>query len=476
MSLDIGVPGGKGIQPGFSVRRTSHGLGIGAGAMHSVGAIFGIHRDRNAALVNVFPVPPLGGEGWTVYSFVNSSAFTLLPGTELEADVLVVGGGGAGGAVDANAAGGGGGAGAVICQHGITITGGENDGPAIVGAGGTISHYNAEDVEHHDAEDSSFGDIVAKGGGRGGESCGGRVLAADGGSGGGGAAQATVSSDAAGGASLQEPYITKTNLPYGDGETESFESLIRGWGYPHGENQGPWEDSGGNQYWLVEHPGGHAGNGAAGLDGTTTGGGGGGAMANSYYGFDQFGEARSQNCFHGLDGRPCDIRGWEFWAETDHFFQFVDWFGGGGAAGSVGPGGWSWTSYATKPGYGGGGAKGTYSGSYGAHGAPWSGGGGCGGAYFFEGYGSDSHILDAGNGGKGIVVVRIRTQDEWMVRHPQITGVHPDPHVADQTLQYGYPICLCDDTHVRIRHLPTEMTHDDCSGDEQCPRTWAEMQ
>jgi hypothetical protein len=130
------------------------------------------------------------------------------------------------------------------------------------------------------------------------------------------------------------------------------------------------------------------------------------------------------------------------------------------------PGGWTWHSVLSKPGYGGGGGY-SYDSGHGIHGAPWSGGGGCGGGiYYGDGKGN---VLSPGNGGKGIVVVRIRTQDEWMVKHPQITGVD------EEETQYGKPLCLCDDPAVRIRHLPIEMTHDDIAMDENCPRTYEEV-
>ena len=73
-------------------------------------------------------------------------------------------------------------------------------------------------------------------------------------------------------------------------------------------------------------------------------------------------------------------------------------------------------------------------------------------------------------GGDGVVIIRIRTCDEDLITYPLITGTDPDP----EHNEFGLPVCLCDDPHVTIRRLPEYMTHNDESGDEQCPRTYEE--
>ena len=78
-------------------------------------------------------------------------------------------------------------------------------------------------------------------------------------------------------------------------------------------------------------------------------------------------------------------------------------------------------------------------------------------------------VVNTNAGGSGIVVIRIHTEDEDLVTYPLITGTDP---VATE---FGLPACLCDDPAVTIRRLPEYMTHDDCSGDEQCPRTYEEV-
>jgi len=108
-------------------------------------------------------------------------------------DVLIVAGGGGGGAAFSNSPryGGGGGAGGLKFKEGYFLTS-ESSIPVIVGQGGRGSdnrHSNPHRVAGDDGENSSFGDLVAIGGGGGSGSSSessGEDPAGDGGSGGGG--------------------------------------------------------------------------------------------------------------------------------------------------------------------------------------------------------------------------------------------------------------------------------------------------
>jgi len=445
-------------------------------------------------------------DGWTVYTFKASSSFTLEAGADIIADLLLVGGGGAGGATN-NSAAGGGGAGdmrdlhkvnlvAVQTDDGVKITadgGAETGGDVVVGAGGTVSHLIGGGGTGEDAEDSTFAGITAKGGGRGGElwltdlvTPGQSVRGAPGGAGGGGlpwnnripgydGLESTAIIEHVGGASTATAYRVATDIPYGDGTTESFSTYARENGYPSGDPVDFWEDDDGNKFWIVEHAGGydgrHADNGGYSIN---IGGGGGGAHQPwwgegearvGWFTYDQFGEMEGGYPCNAMHGRPCDIRGWSMYEETAHALMFVDWYSGGGAGGAWLPGGWSWYGYAAKPGYGGGGGY-SYQGPSGQQGADNSGGGGCGG--FLHYAIAPPYVVDAGDGGSGIVVIRIRTDDEDLVTYPLITGTDPE------ATEFGLPVCLCDDLAVTIRRLPEYMTHSDCSGDEQCPRTYEE--
>ena len=209
----------------------------------------------------------------------------------------------------------------------------------------------------------------------------------------------------------------------------------------------------GLSYWTVSLPRGHAGH-VGSYPYTFAGGGGGGAHIEGYFAYDQYNNVQSANPFHGGHGRPCDIRGWWMYEETAKTLMYVDWYAGGGAAGCRTGGGWTWSPVFSRAGYAGGEM---------AIAAAVNSGGGGGGGYQGVAY------HPGGNGGRGIVVVRIPRANEGDVLSPAISGYDPED------TEFGLPVCLCDDTAVRIRHLPQYMTHDDCSGDEQCPRTYAEL-
>lgn len=497
MGVHVWVPDGDAREPGFAVQSSNHGLSVSAGALADSPAMFGVMNDEGGLSVSAWPLlqrRPVSLGPWTVYTFLASGQFRLKAGALIPADVLMVGGGGAGGGGDQA---GGGGAGEVADIHGDIITADETDGDVILGEGGSQSSFGSPGGQ---GEDSSFGGRTALGGGYGGSayapaegySEAGCWLPSSGGSGGGGRAYNAGSADyqymASEGAYTRSFYdhvpgdgclwdltdakvapagaatsgagvdICKSRIPYGNGTEASYWTWVRTNGHAGAFPIEPWED-GANVYWVVAYPRGHTGYAGSGRGDRLVGGGGGGAHINpAYFTYDQFGEMQSDNPWHGGHGRPCDIRGWHGYAETDGVLSVADWYGGGGAAGSRDGGGWTWTPVVSKPGYGGGGERG----SVGVH---HTGGGGGGG------YESEVGMEDGGEGGRGIVVVRISTADEHLVSYPLITGTDPD---TDHN-EFGLPVCLCDDPAVEIRRLPAYMTRKDESGDEQCPRTYEEV-
>ena len=95
-------------------------------------------------------------------------------------DVLVVGGGGSGGSAYNYDMGGGGGAGGMIQEFGYQVQQGAYD--VVVGAGGFFSYGTG----NTNGQNSSFGSLVAFGGGKGGNRNTGEAAPGNGGSGGGG--------------------------------------------------------------------------------------------------------------------------------------------------------------------------------------------------------------------------------------------------------------------------------------------------
>jgi len=191
-------------------------------------------------------------------SFTSSGTFSVPSGTT-SVDVLVVAGGGSGG----GQVGGGGGAGGLIYRPGFPVTPGGTV-TVTVGDGGTVPGSSQTGVA---GQDSVFGTLTAKGGGRGGSYEGGG--SGTGGSGGGGGNDGGLA-----GSSATQPTQPGDSGTYGFGNSG-------GNGYP-----GQWGGGGGGGAGAAGNnaaasQGGNGGNGKAYTiaDGTTSvyyaGGGGG---------------------------------------------------------------------------------------------------------------------------------------------------------------------------------------------------------
>lgn len=445
MSLDVGVPGGDGVQPGFSVRRAPDSLGIGVGAVRGASAIFGVTRDPNAALINVFP--SLYGEaipGWTAYIYHESGEFSLKTHAAVQADVLCAGGGGSGGG---GWCGGGGGAGGFTDLHDVVILGGTNDGRVTVGAGGGTVVYAPGLTEGHPGGMTSFGDWSAFGGGYGGGHGGGIYSQMEtyppmfyrgfaGGSAGGD--QGAPENEAEAWAYWWEDEHNDFRRPpwfyYGTG------SIFYGWGTAaetifrrtvnsEGVSIGQGNDGGTGVWWTS--------------NGARRGGGGGGAW---WPATDNFHDARASNYGrkNGGLGRPCDIAGWyqlpgnteleEIYREAG--WRYVPWFCGGGA-GAAHP-----NDNPPSPG------------AHGYGGVLANGAGGGGGG---RGHMNDPNQYgdaDGGQGEHGVCIIRIRTADENRVAVPAPTG-------ADAN---GVP--TYDVEGLEVRRIPANEPHTDEAGNE----------
>ena len=204
-------------------------------------------------------------DGYKVRAFTTDGVFTVPEGVS-EVDVLVVGGGGGGGA---SPHGGGGGAGGVVYESDYSVTAGQTISVSV-GAGGngptgpTSSPWQDSEtsLRGRNGENSSFGSLVALGGGGGGRHEG--LAGKDGGSGGGAGCY-----DASGG-NAQQPG-----------------SASGGYGSDGGSNSG---GSG---------AGGGGGANGVGADGTGSAGGDGGA--GRYYG-DIFGDSYGDNGYFAGGG------------------------------------------------------------------------------------------------------------------------------------------------------------------------------
>lgn len=373
MTLDINVPGGNPTLPGFSVQRCSNGLYIAAGAFTDSPVGFGVANDENGLSVNALPIsPPAIATGFTIYTFRRSGTFLVHPGWSLTADVLLAAGGGSGGG---GFQGGGGGAGGFVDAHDFVIESAEQgEGDVIVGEGGAEVPITA--IQGNNGCESSFGPLVAYGGGYGssefgyGDAWGTNIYyhASDGASGGGGG-----------------PW----GPPNSDYEGRAGAAIHGDQGYP-----------------------GDVGRGTSSYGGWHTAGGGGGA--------GEPGNTRGQP--NGGHGRWCDIAGWgKYWSDPDWYdfeIRVVPWYCGGGG-GMERPNNWGYLY--GEGGFGGGGDPG-------ASGIPYTGGGGGGNGRLDPGHIGDAPGL---SGGSGLVIIRILSRDERLVR--TVTDVHTVTRIsADQ--------------------------------------------
>lgn len=374
MTLDINVPGGNPTQPGFSVQRSSSGLYVAAGAFTDSPVGFGVANDENGLSVNAIPIsPPAIATGFTIYTFRRSGTFLVHPGWSLTADVMLVAGGGSGGG---GYQGGGGGGGGFVDAHDFVIESAEQgDGDVIVGAGGAEVPITA--LQGNNGRESVFGPLIAYGGGYGSsEFAGGAYYhASDGASGGGG------------GPWDPPPPPHTGPQSFGPGGLAI-----------HGDQGYPGCRGDGTSFYGGWH---------------TAGGGGGAGQPGNMFGIHQP---------NGGHGRWCDIAGWgPYWNDPEWWdleIRIVPWYGGGGG-GMERPNLWSYLS--GEGGFGGGGDPG-------ASGASYTGGGGGGNGRLEYGHEGDAPGM---SGGSGLVVIRILSRDERLVR--TVTDVHTVTRIsADQ--------------------------------------------
>jgi prepilin-type N-terminal cleavage/methylation domain-containing protein len=153
---------------------------------------------------------------YIIHAFTSSGTYTV--NSDHEIDVLVVAGGGGGGS-GGSSAGGGGGAGGLIFTENYSVSTGTIS--VTVGAGGDGGVRSTSPQYGLKGGDSSFGAIVASGGGGGLYSGEGSVALATGGSGGGGAGWETMNEpgEAVSGQGYKGGfgYSTNTNVEAGAG-------------------------------------------------------------------------------------------------------------------------------------------------------------------------------------------------------------------------------------------------------------------
>ena len=182
-------------------------------------------------------------DGYRIHAFKNTGNTQFIPAVSGTVEVLVVGGGGGGGSgFNKSAAGGGGGAGGLIYNKSYPVIAGRTYN-VVVGAGGAQSTVGGSDVGGFGGQggNSTFGNLVAVGGGGGTNYPDVRGMA--GGSGGG-----------AGGAGR-----TRASGGYNPGG-----AAVNGQGYPGGRNAGA------GQSTTTTSCGGGGGAGGPGGDGTLT--------------------------------------------------------------------------------------------------------------------------------------------------------------------------------------------------------------
>lgn len=278
---------------------------------------------------------------YTTQSFTTTgpATFSVPSGVQM-VDVLIVGGGGSG----ANSLGGGGGGGGFVEARNYPVVPGGSV-PVVVGAGGAAAPNNPQYIPGNPGQNSSFGSLIAYGGGAG-------AGYSNGPAGSGTPSQLLTyvnhgfrGGSGGGGGGTEGQWSGKGEGIQGDGI--SYGVGVVGWGYPGGSGSGPGPRSYGG-----------GGGGGAGGEGSPNPGNGGGA---------------------GGPGRASDITG------------SVVYYAGGGGGGSYAPPGGT-----PGPGGLGGGGAGGVGGNGQAGQTNTGGGGGCGG-YF---------NLAPGAGGPGIVIVR----------------------------------------------------------------------
>lgn len=218
----------------------------------------------------------VGGTTFVIhhYEIEGASSFTPPEGVT-EVDVLIIGGGGGGGAATGfgNAGAGGGGAGGVIERFGVSV--GTDPIPIVVGVRGTAG--SGGNVSGSNGGNSSFGDLIALGGGGG---AGGNVQGNSGGSGGG-----SRGSPAPGGEALQ-PGTASGGFGHRGGNAPNSPAGAGGTG--GGGAGGPGGDGSGNPFAATAGGPGIASN-MTGFSVNYAGGGGGGGARNNAFGAGQDG-------------------------------------------------------------------------------------------------------------------------------------------------------------------------------------------
>jgi hypothetical protein len=134
--------------------------------------------------------------GYKIEVFTSDGVFSV-PSGVTEVDVLVVGGGGGGGRNASPNSSGGGGAGGLTWETNYAVTAGTVI-PVTIGTGGTAGTRTPSEAQATAGGNSSFGPLVAEGGGPGGQNDTGMLDGGAGGSGGG-----SASTGGAGGAGSQ---------------------------------------------------------------------------------------------------------------------------------------------------------------------------------------------------------------------------------------------------------------------------------
>ena len=315
-------------------------------------------------------ITEVGGYKYHAFTTVGTSSFTVTGG-EGTAEVLVVAGGGGGGG--AYGAAGGGGAGGLVYHSAKALTAGTYT--VVVGAGGAGGVANGGNTgpngpEHgYRGDNSSFGDIVANGGGGGNEAFY--------------QASARISGGSGGGAGDYYFGVNNPGASRGGAATQGNSGGGLGYGNPGG-SRGP---GGPTTAEDNTHASPHEGSGGGGAGGVATGGGTGTAS-------------------NGGVGRE--------YAQFAAWGSPAGWFAGGGGGGYYNERGEAKTNGTGVGGYYGGGGQGSRSWNrdFATNGVANTGGGGGGGSSNANGNTNtgqnDTNVRTGGVGGSGIVLVRYK--------------------------------------------------------------------